>query len=66
MKQPVPLNKQSKRARRAYHAARRAYHAARRGSWYGLSPVTRVVPGRRGYDRNRTKRADRKIAAAEL
>lgn len=59
MKQPVPLNKQSKRARRAYHAARR-------GSWYGLSPVTRVVPGRRGYDRNRTKRADRKMAAAEL
>ena len=59
MKQPVPLNKQSKRARRAYHVARR-------GSWYGLSPVTRVVPGRRGYDRNRTKRADRKMAAAEL
>ena len=59
MKQPVPLNKQSKRARRAYHAARR-------GSWNGLSPVTRVVPGRRGYDRNRTKRADRKMAAAEL
>ena len=59
MKQPVPLNKQSKRARRAYHTARR-------GSWYGLSPVIRVVPGRRGYDRNRTKRADRKMAAAEL
>ena len=59
MKQSVPLNKQSKRAQRAYHAARR-------GSWYGLSPVTRVVPGRRGYDRNRTKRADRKMAAAEL
>ena len=59
MKQPVPLNKQSKRAQRAYHAAQR-------GVWHGLSPVTRVVPGRRGYDRNRTKRADRKMAAAEL
>ena len=49
MKQPVPLHKQSKRAQRAYHAARR-------GSWYGLSPVTRVVPSRRNYDRNRMKR----------
>ena len=49
MKQPVPLHKQSKRAQRAYHAARRV-------SWYGLSPVTRVVPSRRNYDRNRMKR----------
>ena len=49
MKQPVPLNKQSKRAQRAYHAAQR-------GVWHGLSPVTRVRPSRKVYDRNRAKR----------
>ena len=52
MKQSVPLNKQSKRAQRAYHAARR-------GSWYGLSPVTRVTPSRKTYYRNRAKREAR-------
>lgn len=45
----TPLDKQSKRRRREFHAARR-------GSWNGLSPVTRIVPDRRAYDRNRMKR----------
>lgn len=48
MKQAVPLGKQSKRAQKEYHSARR-------GSWYGLSPVTRVAPNRKAYDRKRTK-----------
>lgn len=48
MKQPVPLEKQCKKARRAYHARQR-------GSWHGLSPVTRTVPNRKAYDRNRAK-----------
>ena len=58
MNQPVPLDKRSKRARKAYHAAQR-------GSWYGLSPVTRVVPSRKGYDRKRAKQEDRRTFAEE-
>ena len=51
MKQFVPLEKQSKKAQRAYYARQR-------GSWYGISPVTRAVPNGKAYDRNRVKRAD--------
>ena len=58
MKQPVPLNKQSKRAQRAYHAARR-------GGWHGLSPVTRVRPSGKAYDRSRAQRAARLLSAPE-
>ena len=58
MKQPVPLNKQSKRAQRAYHAARR-------GGWHGLSPVTRVRASGKAYDRSRAKRAARLLSAPE-
>ena len=58
MKQPVPLNKQSKRAQRAYHAARR-------GGWHGLSPVTRVRPSGKAYDRSRAKQAARLLSAPE-
>ena len=49
----IPLAKQSKRKQRAYYASRR-------GSWHGLSPVTRVVPSRKVYDRSRLKCADRR------
>ena len=49
----IPLNKQSKKNRRAYHAARR-------GSWCGLSPVTRSVESRKTYDRARLRQADRR------
>jgi len=49
MKQPVSLNKQSKKAQKEYHAKQR-------GSWYGLSPVTRIVPNGKAYDRRKLKR----------
>ena len=49
MLKTIPLKKQSKKQQRAYHAAKR-------GSWNGVSPVTRVVPSKKGYDRNRVKR----------
>ena len=48
----IPLNKQSKKAQRRYHAAKR-------GDWNGVSPVTRVIPNKKAYDRNRMKREDR-------
>ena len=53
MIQMVPLHKQSKKQQREYHAKQR-------GSWQGLCPVTRTVPNRKAYDRNRTKQADRR------
>ena len=48
----TPLAKQSKKEQRKFYAARR-------GSWYGISPVTRIVPSGRVYDRNRIKREAR-------
>ena len=27
-------------------------------TWYGLDPVTRIVPNKKAYDRNRAKRLD--------
>ena len=51
----TPLAKQSKRKQREYHAARR-------GSWNGVSPVTRIVPSGRTYDRNRIKRETRRAS----
>lgn len=48
----IPLCKQSKRARKAFYASRR-------GTWNGLSPVTRIAPSRKAYDRRRIKAADR-------
>lgn len=55
MEKMVPLAKQFK-------ADRRKYHLSQRGSWNGISPVTRIVPDRRAYDRNRLKREDRRAA----
>ena len=49
----IPLNKQSKKAQRAWHAARR-------GSWNGVNPVTRIVPDKTAYDRSRQKQQDRR------
>ena len=49
MLKTIPLNKQSKQQQRAYHAAKR-------GSWNGVDPVTRIVPSKKAYDRNRIKR----------
>lgn len=45
----IPLNKQSKKQQKKYHAAKR-------GDWNGVSPVTRVVPSKKVYDRKRVKR----------
>ncbi len=50
MQKLVPLCKRSKKAQKAYHDQRR-------GSWYGLDPVTRTVPNKKAYDRNRAKRS---------
>ena len=54
----IPLEKQSKRVRKAHHDKQR-------GSWNGMVPVTRLIPNKRAYDRSRSKRADRSIRAAE-
>ena len=51
----IPISKQSKKAQRKFFASKR-------GSWNGISPVTRIVPNRRSYDRNRIKREDRRTA----
>lgn len=54
----VPLKKQSKRAQKAYHDKQRS-------SWNGVVPVTRAIPNKRAYDRNRAKQTDRSDRAAE-
>ena len=54
----TPIQKQSKRERKAFYAAQR-------GDWNGLSPVTRVVESRRVYDRNRIKQESRKAEGKE-
>ena len=51
MKQMIPLEKQSKKARKAFYAQQR-------GSWYGVNPVTRRAANPKAYDRNQFKRAD--------
>ena len=48
MKKAIPLAKQSKKAQKQFHAKRR-------GSWYGLSPITRVIPSKKLYDRKKIK-----------
>lgn len=53
MNRMVPLNKQSKKQQRAYHARQR-------GCWYGLDPVTRVVPNKKAYRRHAIKQTDRR------
>ena len=50
MKQLIPLQKQSKREQKEYHAKNR-------GSWNGVNAVTRVVPNGKIYDRKRVKRS---------
>ena len=53
MQRYVPLEKRSKKEQRKVHAARRA-------SWNGVDPVTRTVPNKKAYDRDRRKQNDRK------
>lgn len=52
VKKLVPIQKMSKKAQKEYHARQRR-------DWNGLSPVTRIVPNGKAYDRNRRKQADR-------
>lgn len=51
----TPIPKQSKREQRKYYAIQR-------GSWNGVSPITRVVPSRKAYDRNRMKQENRRAS----
>ena len=53
MKNLKTISKMSKKERKAFYAQQR-------GSWYGISPVTRITPNKKAYDRNRTKRASRR------
>ncbi len=48
MKKVIPLKKQSKKKQKEFHAKQR-------GTWNGLSPVTRVVPSKKVYDRNKIR-----------
>ena len=48
----TPIAKQSK-------SKQREYYASKRGSWNGVSPVTRIVPSGKVYDRKRMKRETR-------
>lgn len=50
LKRVVPLEKQSKRAQKAWHKKQR-------GSWDAFCPVTRIIPNKKRYDRNRLKRS---------
>jgi len=53
MKKLIPLEKQSKRARRAHDRAQRV-------DWGAVKPVSRVVESRKKYSRERQKEADRR------
>ncbi len=46
----IPIEKKSKKEQRAYHAAQR-------GTWHEFSPVTRIVPNGKAYNRSKAKRA---------
>ena len=43
----VPLEKQSKRKRKEYHASFRK-------DWNGINPVTRVMPNQKAYKRKKS------------
>lgn len=59
MKQNISLEKMSKKAQKEYYVKQR-------GSWYGISPVTRIVKSVKGYDRNRIKQAARRAGGSEV
>ena len=58
MNKTIPVEKRSKRDRRAYYSDKR-------NDWNGVVPVTRVIPGKKGYDRNRQRSADRRTMVTE-
>ena len=53
MERFVPLEKMSKKEKRAHYAEKR-------GNWNGVNPVTKVVPGGKSYSRTKQKQDDRK------
>ena len=55
MRKIISLEKQQKKAQKAYHAKQR-------GSWYGVNPVTRVVPSGKEYSRAKAKTDARREA----
>lgn len=50
MKRMIPLDKQSKKNKKAYYAGQR-------GSWHEVNPVTRIVPGGKVYQRAKEKKS---------
>lgn len=58
MNKTILLEKRSKRDRRAYYSDKR-------NDWNGVVPVTRVIPGKKGYDRNRQRGVDRRTLVSE-
>ena len=49
MKKFVPIEKRSKKERKAYYARQR-------GSWNGVNPVTKIVPSKKIYNRKQAER----------
>lgn len=58
MRKLTSIDKMSKKSQKAYHAQQR-------GSWNGLSPVTRITPSKKAYDRNRAKQDFRRGRESE-
>lgn len=48
MERYIPVDKLSKKQRKAYYAAKR-------GSWNGVNPVSRAVPSKKVYNRKQAK-----------
>ena len=48
MERYIPVDKLSKKQRKAYYAAKR-------GSWNGVNPVSRQVPSKKIYNRKQAK-----------
>ena len=49
MQKFVPIEKRSKKERKAYYAKQR-------GSWNGVNPVTKIVPSKKIYNRKQAER----------
>ena len=49
----IPINKQSKKQKKAYYSKYR-------NTWNGINPVTRTVPNGKGYNRKKQKQEDRR------
>lgn len=54
----VPLDKQSKKKRKAYHQMKR-------GSWGQVVPVTRVMKNKKAYDRKERRREERGLSGTQ-